>query len=67
MPLSSCKTVRAFSAMLDNSSGHVAESKCLKRLRLNSNPPRRVTSMEVDDPDLDAFESATRAQLRARE
>ena len=23
--------------------------------------------MEVDDPDLDAFESATRAQLRARE
>ena len=34
MPLSSCKTVRAFSAMLDNSSSHVAELKYLKYFKI---------------------------------
>ena len=34
---------------------------------MNSNPPRRITSIEVNGPDLHAFESATHAQLRARE
>ena len=53
--------------MLDNSRGHVAELNVLNILRLNSNSPRRTTSMEVDDPDLDAFETTSRAQLRARE
>ena len=35
--------------------------KCLNILKLNLNAPRRiqVTSMEVNDPDLDAFESAS--------
>ena len=51
---------------LDNSSSQVADWNVLNILLLNSNPPRRITSMEVNDPDLDAFESASRA-LRARE
>ena len=53
--------------MLDNSSGHKAELNILNILRLNLNSPRRITSIEVDGPDLDAFESTTCAQLRARE
>ena len=44
--------------LLDNSIGHVAELQCFNILRLNSNPTRRITSMEVDDPDF-ALESAT--------
>ena len=62
MPLSSCWNVWAFPAMLDNLSGHVAELKCPKYFKIETNPPRRITLMEVDDPDLDAFESTTRAQ-----
>ena len=53
--------------LLDNSSSHVADENVLNILRLNSNPPCRIISMEVNDPDLDAFESSTHAQLRARE
>ena len=53
--------------LLDNSSSHVADLNVLNILRLNSNPPRRITSMEVNHLDLDAFDSATRAQLPARE
>ena len=48
-------------------SPHVAELKYFKHFKNNSNPPRRITSMQVDDPDLDAFESANGTQLRARE
>ena len=53
--------------MLDNSSGHKAELNVLNILRLNLNSPRRITSIAVDGPDLDAFESTACAQLRARE
>ena len=54
--------------LLDNYGGHVAGLKYFTRnfLILNSNPARRITSMEVDDPDSVALESAYRAQLRAR-
>ena len=51
--------------LLHNSSNHIAELIVLNILRLNSNPPRRITSMEVNGPDLDAFESATHTQIRA--
>ena len=56
-----------FSAMFYNSSCHIAELNVLNILGLSWNTPHRITSMEVYDPDLDAFESATYAQLQARE
>ena len=49
---------------LHNSNSHVADQNILKILRLNSNQPRRINSMEINDPNLDAFEPAIRAQLR---
>ena len=57
--------------LLDNSSSHIAELKCLKYFKIEfETTTQKITSMKVDDPDLDSFESAstaTSAQLQARE